>query len=67
MALIKITSSNGEKSELDASNGDTLMEAIRDKGHDAGEASCGGGCACATRHVDIDGGWITKLDVRSVG
>jgi len=65
MALIEITSSTGEKSELDASNGDTLMEALRDNGYDEVEAICGGVCSCSTCHVYIDGGWINKLEERS--
>lgn len=65
MALIKITNLKGEKSELDAPNGDTLMEALRDNGYDEIEAICGGVCSCSTCHVYIDGDWMAKLGDRS--
>lgn len=65
MALIKITNLKGEKSELDAPNGDTLMEALRDNGYDEIEAICGGVCSCSTCHVYIEGDWQKKLDERS--
>ena len=65
MALIKITNLKGEKSELDAPNGDTLMEALRDNGYDEIEAICGGVCSCSTCHVYIEGGWMEKLGERS--
>ncbi|MDX1692301.1 MAG: 2Fe-2S iron-sulfur cluster-binding protein [Ketobacteraceae bacterium] len=65
MALIKVTNLKGEKSELDAPNGDTLMEALRDNGYDEIEAICGGVCSCSTCHVYIEGGWMDKLGERS--
>lgn len=65
MALIKITNLKGEKSELDAPNGDTLMEALRDNGYDEIEAICGGVCSCSTCHVYIEGDWMAKLGERS--
>lgn len=65
MALIKITNLKGEKSELDAPNGDTLMEALRDNGYDEIEAICGGVCSCSTCHVYVEGEWMDKLGERS--
>ncbi len=65
MALIKITNLKGEKSELDAPNGDTLMEALRDNGYDEIEAICGGVCSCSTCHVYVEGEWQNKLGERS--
>jgi len=39
---------------VDAANGQSLMEAIRDGGVDELLALCGGCCSCATCHVIVD-------------
>ncbi|PIE40749.1 MAG: ferredoxin [Gammaproteobacteria bacterium] len=65
MPTLKITNLAGEKSTLDASEGETLMEALRDNGYDEIEAICGGVCSCSTCHVYIEGDWNGKLEERS--
>lgn len=65
MPLIKITNLAGEKSELAATSGETLMEALRDNGYDEIEAICGGVCSCSTCHVYIEGDWNEKIGERS--
>lgn len=65
MPTLNITNLSGEKSTLDASSGDTLMEALRDNGYDEIEAICGGVCSCSTCHVYIEGDWAAKLGERS--
>jgi 2Fe-2S ferredoxin len=42
---------DGNESELDVSDGLSVMEAIRDSGIDELLALCGGCCSCATCHV----------------
>lgn len=42
---------------IDASNGDTLMEAATGNDVPGIDADCGGACACATCHVYIDADW----------
>lgn len=60
MSKICVTDRLGNTKELQAEEGLTLMEIIRDAGLDI-EAACGGCCACATCHVYIDREWINKL------
>ena len=65
MPLLKITTFAGEKSELEATSGETLMEALRDNDYDEVLAICGGVCSCASCHVYIEGDWAAKLPARS--
>ena len=51
--VIHVNRSGGE-SEIEASEGTSLMEALRDNGMDELLALCGGCCSCATCHVYID-------------
>ena len=65
MPKIQVTNLSGEVSSLDATSGETLMEALRDNGYDEIEAICGGVCSCSTCHVYIEGDWFNKLGERS--
>jgi 2Fe-2S ferredoxin len=60
MSTIKITDHNGISHILDAVEGWRVMEIIREHGFDVG-GLCGGACACATCHVEVDAEWLTKL------
>ena len=53
MSEIIVTGRNGATSTITAT-GISLMEALRDNGHDEVLALCGGCCSCATCHVYID-------------
>ncbi len=44
----------GAEQTVDAANGVSVMEAIRDAGFDELLALCGGCCSCATCHVYVD-------------
>lgn len=55
MPTITVINRAGERKTIDATNGLTLMEVIRDDGFDELLALCGGCCSCATCHVHIDG------------
>ena len=61
MGSIIVLDREGKEHKLNAQNGLTIMEIIRDAGLDI-EAACGGCCACATCHVYIDDKWLHKLD-----
>lgn len=64
MVKVRVTSQDGEYYELDAPNGEPLMETLRDE--DMGvEGICGGQCACGTCHVYVDPEWIDRLQPRS--
>ena len=52
---------SGEAKDVNAENGLSLMEVIRDNGFDELLALCGGCCSCATCHVHIDPAFVDKL------
>ncbi len=57
--LIVVTRSRDETA-IDAREGTSVMEAIRDNGVDELLALCGGCCSCATCHVFVDDEWAGK-------
>lgn len=59
MPEIIVTGRDGATSTIKAT-GISLMEALRDNGHDEVLALCGGCCSCATCHVYIDEAWFGK-------
>jgi ferredoxin, 2Fe-2S len=54
MTKITVVTRDGTSRHVDAENGLSLMEVIRDNGFDELLALCGGCCSCATCHVHID-------------
>ncbi len=60
MSTITVTDREGVTQEIEASEGMSLMEIVRDAGFPI-EAICGGQCACATCHCLIDETWTDKL------
>ena len=65
MPQIIVVNQSGEESSLEANDGRTLMETIRDAGFDELLALCGGCCSCATCHVHIDPAYMDKLPAMS--
>lgn len=65
MPQINVVNHAGEQSIVDAPEGRTLMEVIRDNGFDELLALCGGCCSCATCHVHIDAAYMDKLPTMS--
>lgn len=65
MPQITVVNQAGEESSIDATEGRTLMEVIRDSGFDELLALCGGCCSCATCHVHIDPAFMDKLPAMS--
>ena len=65
MPQITVINQSGEETSLEATNGRTLMETIRDNGFDELLALCGGCCSCATCHVHIDPSFMDKLPTLS--
>ena len=61
MPQITVVNQSGEASQVDATEGRTLMEVIRDSGFDELLALCGGCCSCATCHVHVDPSFADKL------
>lgn len=53
MIKLNVTDRDGQSHDIDANEGDTLMETLRE--HDWGVAAiCGGMCSCGTCHVYLD-------------
>ncbi len=60
MPTFKISSSSGETRTVEAKEGMTVMEVIRDNGFGDLLALCGGGCSCGTCHVYVDDSFVSK-------
>ncbi len=54
MAKLVVVSRDGTEKILEAEDGLSVMEIIRDGGIDELLALCGGCCSCATCHVHVD-------------
>ncbi|MBE5073658.1 2Fe-2S iron-sulfur cluster binding domain-containing protein [Erythrobacteraceae bacterium E2-1 Yellow Sea] len=65
MPKLIVTTREGETRDIDAADGLTVMEAIRDNGIDELLALCGGCCSCATCHVYVDAEFADKLPALS--
>lgn len=65
--MVKVTVVNraGQENEVEAQEGLSLMEVIRDNGFDELLALCGGCCSCATCHVYVDPAFQGALPPRS--
>ncbi|MTI19246.1 2Fe-2S iron-sulfur cluster binding domain-containing protein [Rhodobacteraceae bacterium RKSG542] len=60
MPKIVYITSEGERFEVEAQSGATVMEAAIKNMVPGIEAECGGACACATCHVYVDPEWSDK-------
>ncbi|WP_066555971.1 2Fe-2S iron-sulfur cluster-binding protein [Croceicoccus bisphenolivorans] len=58
---IEVTDREGQTKTIQAAEGISLMEAIRDAGFDELLALCGGCCSCATCHVQVHPGFEDRL------
>ena len=61
MTSITITNRSGAERTIDATDGLSLMENIRDAGFDELLALCGGCLSCATCHVHVDEEFMSLL------
>ena len=66
MATITIITREGEERDVQAEDGLSVMEVIRDNGFDELLALCGGCCSCATCHVHVDAEFVERLPTMSV-
>ncbi|MDD7910412.1 MULTISPECIES: 2Fe-2S iron-sulfur cluster-binding protein [Pseudovibrio] len=60
MPKITFVSASGEKQEVEAASGATVMEVAIKNMVPGIDAECGGACACATCHVYVDPEWNDK-------
>jgi len=61
MPTINVIDRSGTSKSVEASEGVSLMEVIRDEGFDELLALCGGCCSCATCHIHVDPAFAGKL------
>ena len=54
MVTVRVVTREGAESAVEAQDGTSVMETIRDDGFDELLALCGGCCSCATCHVYVD-------------
>ena len=65
MARITYIAADGGARTLDVPDGESLMEAAVAGGVPGIDGDCGGNCACATCHVQVDPAWRTAAGERS--
>jgi 2Fe-2S ferredoxin len=65
MPQILVTDRKGSEFPVEATDGFTLMEAIRDEGKFELAAICGGMLSCSTCHVYVDPAWFDRLEAKS--
>ena len=61
MAKITYIDHEGNEREIEAKNGETVMEAAVKNAVPGIDADCGGACACATCHVYVDEAFLDKV------
>ena len=62
MAKIRFIGHDGTETEVDASEGVTIMQTAVSNGVAGIDAECGGALSCATCHVFFDPEWSSKLE-----
>lgn len=65
MPKLIVVNRAGEETTVEAEDGLSVMEAIRDNGFDELLALCGGCCSCATCHVHVDPAFKDRLPAMS--
>ncbi|CAM4007822.1 Dicamba O-demethylase, ferredoxin component [Novosphingobium lubricantis] len=65
MPKLVVVNRAGEEQSIEAEDGLSVMEVIRDNGFDELLALCGGCCSCATCHVFVDPAFIDKIPAMS--
>ncbi|MBK3746098.1 (2Fe-2S)-binding protein [Paraburkholderia aspalathi] len=59
--IIFVSADGSTRTETEAANGSSVMEAAIRNGIPGIDAECGGACACATCHVYVDEAWTAKV------
>jgi ferredoxin, 2Fe-2S len=61
MGKITFVSATGERTEVEATTGESIMRIALNAGLDGLVAECGGCLSCATCHCYVEGGWAEKI------
>ena len=64
MPKMTFINADGSRKEVEAAEGDSVMEIAQQNGIDI-EGACEGSMACSTCHVIVDPDWFLKLDPAS--
>lgn len=64
MPKIIFIDSAGKEREVETKKGTSVMEAAVQNMIPGIDADCGGACACATCHVYVEGGFLSKLKAK---
>ena len=67
MPKITYINSDEKVNTIEIQNGLTVMEGAVQNDISGIDADCGGGMACATCHVYVDGNWFDKLPKKEEG
>jgi ferredoxin, 2Fe-2S len=62
MSKITVIEKDGSQKQIEAEEGWSLMEILRDAGFSEIEGACGGSMACATCHMYVHPDWQKKLN-----
>lgn len=65
MPTIRFIQHDGSERSVEASSGQSLMQAAVENMVPGILADCGGGCACATCHSYVDDAWLARLPAPS--
>ncbi len=65
MPTIKVIAKDGSEKDIEAENGWSFMEILRDEGYSEIEGACGGSMACATCHMYIHPDWTNKVEAQN--
>lgn len=60
MPSISVTDRDGSVHAVQLSEGESLMEVLRDKGLGV-DGACGGAACCGSCHIYLDEAWVEKL------
>ncbi|WP_281783673.1 2Fe-2S iron-sulfur cluster-binding protein [Sinimarinibacterium flocculans] len=61
MTTITFIQHDGTRHDVEATPGESVMQAAKNENLPGILADCGGACACATCHVVVDGAWASRL------
>jgi 2Fe-2S ferredoxin len=65
MTKIIFIEHDGNTHEVEARDGNSVMETAIKNNVPGIDADCGGSCACATCHVYVDEAWLSRLEAAS--
>lgn len=66
MSKLVLVDRSGAELEVEAADGLSIMEVVRDSGSDEMMALCGGCCSCATCHIYVDPAFADRLPSMSM-